>query len=112
MLPSGTVGTYSSHTVQNFTSRVPFNLQLLYLNFFALGFAGPIFLTLLLPMAPTSPSWGALPRRGKSSVPLARGRYSSPSVVLLSLSVAFLAEALLGVSLSVDFLGFFPLPLF
>ena len=34
----------------------------------------------------------------------------SLSAVLLSLSVAFLAEVLLGVSLSVDFLGLFPPP--
>ena len=53
---------------------------------------------------------GSTTRRGKSSVLLARGRCSSPSVVLLSLSVAFLAEVLLGVSLSVDFLGLFPPP--
>ena len=49
--------------------------------------------------APVSPSWGALPWRG-----------ASPSVVLLSLSIAFLAEVLLRVSLSVNLFGLFPPP--
>ena len=61
-------------------------------------------------MAPTSPSWRALPWRGKSSVLVARERRLSLSAVFLSLSAAFLAEVLLGVSLSADFLGLFPPP--
>ena len=61
-------------------------------------------------LALTSSSWGAMSWRGTSSVPLASRSWLFYSVALLGLSAVFLAEVLLGVSLSVNSFCLFPPP--